>query len=264
MSAEQLVREGDLEGGLQNLQNRIRKDPSSVRDRIFLFQLLVTMGQWPRALTQLNITGEFDAANLAMVQTYREAIRCELLRQQIFAGKRTPLIMGDPEQWQALLLESLRLAAEQKFYEAHKLRDQAFDLAPATPGTINGQRFDWIADADSRLGPVLEVIVNGGYYWVPFHRIKTIQLEAPEDLRDMVWMPAHFVWDNGGEAFGLIPTRYPGSENCEDSAIRLARKTEWQDQGDGVYFGMGQRLLTTPENDFALMDIREIQLDLAD
>ena len=40
-----------------------------------------------------------------------------------------------------------------------------------------------------------------------------ITIDEPEDLRDVVWMPAHFQFDNGGESVALIPTRYPGSEN---------------------------------------------------
>jgi hypothetical protein len=32
-----------------------------------------------------------------------------------------------------------------------------------------------------------------------------------EDLRDVVWMPAHLQFENGGESVALIPTRYPGS-----------------------------------------------------
>jgi hypothetical protein len=69
-------------------------------------------GNWERALTQLNVAGEMDASTLAMVQTYREAIRCELLRAEIFAGKRSPLIFGQPDEWLALLTQALKLTAE--------------------------------------------------------------------------------------------------------------------------------------------------------
>ncbi len=48
---------------------------------------------------------------------------------------------------------------------------------------------------------------------------------------------------NGGQAVGLIPTRYPGSHQSEDSGIRLARKTEWQECDADVYLGLGQRML---------------------
>ena len=81
--------------------------------------------------------------------------------------------------------------------------------------------FNWIADADSRLGPVLEAIINGRYYWVPIQQIRAINITQAADLRDLVWLPAEFTWINGGQAFGLIPTRYPGSESVVDSAIQI-------------------------------------------
>jgi type VI secretion system protein ImpE len=199
-----------------------------------------------------------DAATLAMVQTYREALRCEVLRKEIFAGLKTPLIFGQPSQWIALLLQALNLTAQQKFQDAKSLREQAFELAPPSSGVINGDNFEWLADADVRLGPLLEAIINGQYYWIPFEHIKTLQIEEPADLRDVVWMPAHFVWQNGGETVGLIPTRYPNSEIHPDAAIKLARKTEWQEPDEGLFVGLGQRVLSTNNSDYALMDVREI------
>ena len=107
------------------------------------------------------------------------------------------------------------------------------------------EEFEWIADADSRLGPILEVLLNGGYYWVPFARCTAIRITPPEDLRDLVWLPAEFTWANGGEATGFIPTRYPGSEAAADAALRLARRTEWARIGEEAYSGLGQRVLAT-------------------
>lgn len=259
--AEQHLQEGNLSDALIQLQNQVKKDPANAKLRTFLFQLLAVLGEWDRSLTQLNVSGDLDAANLAMVQTYREAIACEVLRKQIFQGSKTPLVFGQPSQWIALLQQALKLNAEGQHQEAQILRDQAFELAPVTSGTINGEAFEWLADADVRLGPVLEAIINGRYYWIPFQQIQEIEQEEPADLRDVVWMPAHFVWTNGGDAFGLIPTRYPNSETAEDSALRLARKTEWTELNDNTFIGLGQRLLSTNENDYALMDIREIKFN---
>ncbi len=259
--AEQYLQEGNLSDALIQLQNQVKKDPANAKLRTFLFQLLAVLGEWDRALTQLNVSGDLDAANLAMVQTYREAIACEVLRKQIFLGKKTPLVFGQPEQWIALLQQALTLNVDGQHKEAQTLRDEAFEMAPVTAGTINGEAFEWIADADVRLGPVLEAIVNGRYYWIPFSQIQQIQIEEPADLRDVVWMPAHFVWTNGGDAYGLIPTRYPDSEAAEDSALRLARKTEWTELNDATFIGLGQRLLSTNENDYALMDVREINFN---
>jgi type VI secretion system protein ImpE len=215
-------------------------------------------------MNQLNVAGELDAATLAMVQTYREALRCESLRAEIFAGRHSPLVLGQPPQWLALLMEALRLGAQGKHGEAERLRSEAFEAAPATSGTLNGEAFEWIADADGRLGPVLEAIVNGRYYWVPFERIREIQIEAPEDLRDMVWLPAHFELANEGEAFGLIPSRYPSSESSDDGLVQLGRKTEWQEQDGGLFVGLGQRLLTTEAGDYSILDVRQITLNTQD
>ncbi len=259
--AEQFLQEGNLQETLVQLQNQVKKDPANAKLRTFLFQLLAVLGEWDRALAQLNVAGDLDAATLAMVQTYREAIRCELLRKDIYSGLKTPQIFGEPQQWIALLVQALKLTADQQYTEAKTLRDQAFELAPAIAGTINGESFEWLADADGRLGPVIEAIINGQYYWIPFLQIQEIQIEEPVDLRDVVWMPAHFLWLNGGDAVGLIPTRYPLTELADDSLLRLGRKTEWKELGDETFIGLGQRLLSTDKNDYALMDVREIKFN---
>jgi type VI secretion system protein ImpE len=53
--AERSVREGDLAGALMALQDQVRKNPSTSDLRVFLFQLLAVLGEWDRALTQLNV-----------------------------------------------------------------------------------------------------------------------------------------------------------------------------------------------------------------
>jgi type VI secretion system protein ImpE len=261
MLSEDSLREGNLDESLRELQDRVRKAPADPKLRVFLFQLLSVMGQWERAMTQLNVAGELDDGTLAMVQTYREALRCEVLRADIFAGRRSPLLFGEPEEWNALLLESHRLSTQGASAQAAELRKRALAEAPAVPGIIDGAPFEWIMDGDSRLGPVLEAIVNGRYYWVPFQRVRTIHIEQPEDLRDLVWAPAYFTWDNGGEAAGLIPTRYPGSEASPESTLRLSRRTDWIEQPDGAYTGLGQRMFYTDAGEHPLLDVRLISLD---
>ncbi|MEZ5600337.1 MAG: type VI secretion system accessory protein TagJ [Candidatus Competibacteraceae bacterium] len=260
MQAEQSLREGRLQEALAELQAQVRKEPANAKYRIFLFQLLAVLGQWERASNQLNVLEEMDPESLPMVQTYREALRCELLRAEVFAGRRSPLIFGDPEPWMALLLEALQLTAGGHHAQAQTARDQAFEGAATTSGTLDGQPFEWLADADPRLGPMLEAVINGRYYWVPWQRIRTLALEQPSDLRDYVWMPASFTWANGGEVVGLIPSRYPGSQASADPQVQLGRRTEWLEQESGIYVGIGQRMLATEQNEYPLLDIRRIDL----
>lgn len=259
MEAEQALREGDLEAALAALQDRVRRNPSDAKLRVFLFQLLCLMGQWARALTQLKVVAEIDASTLAMVHTYGAAVEAEPYRAEVFSGRKAPMILGKPTEWMALMIQALRAEVEQGTAAAQSLRHRAFDVASAVAGEINDAPFQWIADADARLGPMLEAIINGRYYWVPFERIRRMDIEAPSDLRDLIWAPAHFEWSNGGEVFGLIPVRYPGSEADEDATIRMARRTEWTESGAAA--GRGQRLLATDVDEYPFLEVRSLNLD---
>jgi type VI secretion system protein ImpE len=263
MGAADVLGGGSLAQALEQAQQQVRQQPADSKHRIFLFQLYCVLGEWQKALSQLDVLREMDAETLPMVQTYQEAIRCEALRGQVFAGERAPLVFGQPEAWLALLLQALERAAAGRFDEAARLRDEAFASAPATRGRIDGEGFEWIADADPRLGPILEAVIDGRYFWVPFHRITSIQVDPPADLRDLVWMPAYFTWANGGKTVGLIPTRYAGSEASPDAQVRLARRTDWREPSPGMYFGQGQRMFATETAEYPLMDVRRVELSTA-
>ena len=71
MEAEALVKAGRLEEALEDLQAGIRKDAANAKLRVFLFQVLSVMGRWDRALVQLNVAAELDAANLGGHYTRR-------------------------------------------------------------------------------------------------------------------------------------------------------------------------------------------------
>ncbi len=245
------------------LKAEVRTAPRDARLRIFLFQMFCITGEWDRALTQLGVAGELDPAADAMVQTYQATIRCEVLRGKVFAGQRTPTVLGDPGDWVPLLIEAVRLLAAGEPDRAARLRDAAIEAAPACPAVVDGAPWDWLADADPRLGPVLEAIIDGKYVWVPYLRIRSIAMEAPVDLRDQVWMPAEFTWDNAGTAVGFIPTRYPDTTASDDPALLLASRTEWREQGDWS-IPFGQRMLVSETAEAALMDIRHIQLEPAE
>jgi len=260
---QELLTAGDPAQALAALQNQVREKPGDAKLRVFLFQLLSVLGQWERAMAQLEVCGQLDHGTLAMVQTYREAIKCEAVRGAVFAGKTTPVVFGQPAEWVALLVQALSHDAQGHPEQAQQLRGQAFDAAPATAGSLNGEAFDWIADADSRLGPVLEVVLNGRYTWVPFNALSAITVDAPEDLRDMVWTPVHLTFSNGGDSVALVPTCYPGTREQPDGKLKLARATEWLPSGPEQYAGLGQRILSTSSAELGLLEAREIKLQPA-
>lgn len=264
MTAEELLKNGDPEGALAALQARVRQAPQDAKLRVFLFQLLCVLGDWKRAITQLKVCGELDPLAVPMAQTYREAIICEVYREKVFAGEKDPLVFGEPQEWVALIIEAQKLLAGGRPAEAAALRARAFEAAPAASGRIDGAAFEWIADADMRLGPLLETVVNGRYFWTPVAAVRGIKAEAPADLRDSVWTPATVTLRNGGEVVALIPTRYPGTVERGSAAAKLARATDWVDAGEETFVGLGQRLFATDQGDVPLMDLRELEMDAAD
>lgn len=258
--AQEMLREGDLEGCLGEVMQSVRADGGDVAMRILLFQLFCVTGQWERARRQLYVLKDMDAGTVPMCETYDPVIQCEMFRLAVFAGERSPLYFGQPQDWLATLASALSPLAAGRLEDSRQLQSEAFDAAPETAGTIDGKPFSWIADADGRLGPVLEVFLNGLYYWVPFNHVARITITEPGDLRDLVWTPAEFVWSNGGQAVGFIPCRYPGTESADDSRLRLSRMTDWQNQTEDLVTGIGQRLLITDQHECSLLDVREIRL----
>jgi type VI secretion system protein ImpE len=260
MKAAELVQAGRLTEALNVLQGEIRQNPADFKLRVFLFQLNCVFGRLDKALTQLQMVASLNADTMLLAQIFRPVIACELLRREVFAGKRTALIFGEPADWVGLLVQANSLLAEGNHAAATELRDQAFAAAPTSSGKVDTQPFEWIADGDSRLGPMLEVILEGKYYWIPYCRIARIEIEKPTDLRDLVWTPARFTWTNGGAVSGHIPVRYPDTENCEDDSLRLARKTDWKEAAPGCFLGLGQRVFATDAGEYPLLECRCIDL----
>jgi predicted component of type VI protein secretion system len=69
-AAEASFRAGDLLRALEHLQNEVRQKPSDTKLRIFLAQLLMVLGQWDRALTQLNIIADMERFLSDWIQQY--------------------------------------------------------------------------------------------------------------------------------------------------------------------------------------------------
>jgi type VI secretion system protein ImpE len=273
-SAEDLLAAGDPAGALKALQQQVRGNASNAKLRTFLFQLLAVLGQWPRALDQLKVCGELDAGTLAMVNTYTSALQCEGVREAVFAGTTLPHIFGPPTQWVALLVQALQIEAGGDSARGAQTRQQALDLAPGTPGSMTPAkqpdaplRFEWLADADSRLGPVLEVIINGRYGWLPFMHLQALQIEPVEDLRDLIWAPAHLTFTNGGDTVALLPVRYAGTPLAEGGSLAMARQTQWlamtdaASEGPPQYRGLGQRMWATDSAELGLLEIGQVVFD---
>lgn len=273
MSALASLKAGDLAKSLVALQNDVRNNPADPKLRVFLFQLYSLIGEHEKALNQLNVLRDLSRESLMLVQTYQEALVCESFRNQVFEGKRSPLVFGEPEEWVALMINALH---QSDSASAKLLRDKALEMAPAISGSLTlypnslapdsseksqVHRFEWIADADSRLGPIFEAIIHGKYYWIPANRVQSVTFERVTDLRDLVWLPAKFQWKNGGETVALVPTSYANTCQSKSDAVRMAKTTEWTEVDEFTYHGMGVRVWSTDENEFPMTTMAMIAFD---
>lgn len=239
--ADALLRAGNLDGARIALVEIVRKQPSNELARMFLFQLFAVMGEWDKAKRQLTTLAQLSSEAEMLSVAYGQAIDAERQRADVFAGKVRP-IQHVASDWAEPLMEAIEHFGNGRDEAGESARATAFDAAPDSSGTLDGEAFDWIVDADSRLGPAFELIVGGRYGIQPFDQIERIESAGAVDLRDLVWYPVQIAFKAGRSAAGLIPARYPGTETKGSADERLARVTDWQDRSWGQA-GIGQRLL---------------------
>ncbi|MGD9510654.1 MAG: type VI secretion system accessory protein TagJ [Geminicoccaceae bacterium] len=253
------VASGDLEGAIRHVMEEVRAAPSALAPRLALFQLSALAGDWPRASKQLQALAELDAEAAPMARAYAAVIEAEAERRAVFAGTERPVCLGEPPAWMAMLSEALALDARGSGAAAGELRGRALDEAATVAGELDDTPFGWIMDADVRLGPVLEVIVEGRYRWLPMVQLTELRADPPSDHKDLVWAPVRLTLVGGGELAAFVPVRYPGSEAAADPLVRLGRLTTWADEPGGQ-FGSGQRIMATDVGDHPFLEIRRVRL----
>lgn len=257
--ADDLLRDGDTAGARAALVDIVRSRPADQQARMFLFQLFAVVGEWDKARIQLEALAQLSPEAQMLAVTYNQALEAERLREAVFAGSQPAVLLAGAGGWAEGIATSIGHLARGDVAAATEARDAAFDAAPDMPGRIDGQRFDWIADADSRFGPVCEAIVGGRYGLIPFDQIARLKSDGPRDLRDIVWYPVQISFVSGQSAAGFLPARYPGSHRAADTAQQLARATGWDDQPWGQQ-GQGCRLWSLSDGeDRSLLDVRSLQ-----
>jgi type VI secretion system protein ImpE len=227
-----------------------------------LFQLSCINRDWQRAKTQLDVLKDMSDSTLAMGNTYTQLIECEQIRENVLSGDKEPVCFGEPSPWLAYYVKAYQQFSQGNSDEAAHLVQQGAELAPAISGTVNGEEaFEWLCDGDVRFGPAIEVMLNGGYYWLPLEYISALSFEPVEDLRDLVWRPANLTLKNKGKLIVFVPTRYPITAETNDAQL-LSRTCDWQEQVDNFYIGQGQRIFVTDNDEYPLLSLSSIEFNL--
>ena len=273
-----------LKARLARIEARVRAQPTTATHRWALFQVLCAMEQWARAIQQLQVYAQLSPDQAKTAQAYRDLIRAERWRARVVAGRERPGFVFEPPLWVERLIEALRLSADGQIEAADRVREGALDQAPLVNARTSRNVLDWIADSDTRFGPVCEFVTAGHYRWLPFSDIAAWQIARPSSLIDLVWTPCALTLVDGTTVRGFMPARYPGSEVAgsevagseaagsegagsgqagaggrergdERDALRLGRKTRWREVGRTGVIATGQKTWATSAGDFGLFEL---------
>jgi type VI secretion system protein ImpE len=230
MNPQQLYKEGKLDAAIEAAGAQLREDPANTRLRTFFFELLCFAGDYDRAEKHLKILAEGGQEKEVGALLYYGAMHAERTRADMFKSGALPLAGGSA-------------------------------VSPA--GTLNGVAFEEIEDADPRIGPKLELFAAGEYMWLPFQHIRSIHMEPPKKLRDLLWVPAKIRTGPECKDFELgevlLPVLAPQTTTYPDDQVRLGRLTVWGEV-NGASVPFGQKLLLVDGEEVPLLEIRTLTI----
>ena len=238
MNPQELFRAGRLTDAVKALSAELRDNPTDVRRRTFLFELLCFAGEYERADKQLEILAQAGPQSEMGVLLYRSALFAERQRQDVFERGEFPRAQS------------------------------ADDDSPSRGGTANGKAFADFSDADPRTGAKLEIFAAGNYLLLPLEHVASIEIPAPKKLRDLIWTPAAvrttpaFKGTELGEV--LLPVLAPFSWRHPNEAVRLGRVTVWEKPEGGEYqVPYGQKMWVVDDEEVPFLELRALEFNPA-
>jgi type VI secretion system protein ImpE len=263
MDAKQLLESGRLTAAIEQLNRDVRAHPADPRLRTFLFEALCLAGDYERAQRQLDVLGKLNVQLEGGISFYHAVLAAEQSRMAVATKNQLPDFLLEPPAFVSLYLAALHQLRESKISDARATLLEAMEAQPATPGKIDGQRFTEFLDADPFFGPFLEVIINGRYIWIPFVQIKRFAIEPPRRLRDLIWAEAALETIDGPSGGVSLPVLYPGSFHHANEQVRLGRVTQWEEVGEKLVRGQGQRMFLVDDDERPLLQCRHVEFDQA-
>jgi type VI secretion system protein ImpE len=260
MTPTEAYKAGKLADAISAALEQVRNAPADRGKRLFLAELCCFSGDLERADKQLDVLFTPDAPDVVQLTLFRQLIRGELARREVFTHGRVPEFLAQPTDALKMRLQALIDLRENKVKEAAELLAKAEEARPAVTGTCDGTAFDDWRDLDDVTAPVLEVITaNGNYYWVPLEAIELLEFHKPERARDLYWRPAHLIVKDGPDGVVYIPALYFGSHTAADDAVKLGRRTDWVGGETEPYRGQGLREFLVGDSSKTVLEIEKIE-----
>ncbi|MFT4184364.1 MAG: type VI secretion system accessory protein TagJ [Rhizobium sp.] len=249
--------ENALEDAIEQAKAYLKTAPSDKQARNLYIDLLVLAGDYERADTQCNLASTFAPDDVMGFAMLRNQLRAMAARAAWFTDAATPDFPQGPSE---LDKAALKLGIAHRQGSAREALDALEETRGERPMIWNGKPVSDLRDLDDRIPHALEVIMSGGgYLWVDFAKIASVEVEPIARPRDLAFRRAELQLIDGASAPVLLPAIYHGTP--ADGKLLLGRETEWVDEASGITTGRGQKCFLAGDELVSFHDAVKLEAD---
>jgi type VI secretion system protein ImpE len=261
VDASDFYKQGRLAEAVAAATEEVKKRPAESGPRGFLAELLCVTGNLERADLQLDALGRQDPQTAPQIALWRQVVRAETARRQLWTDGRVPEFLGEPTPALKALLAAVVAVREGRPADAMELVGEADAVRPRVRGKAGEVAFEDFRDLDDLMSGHLEVLTTTGkYYWIPTERVESIEFRPPTRARDLVWRKAQMTVKDGPDGEVFIPATYAGSAT-DDDLSRLGRRTDWTAGEGAPVRGTGQRTFLIGEEAMPIMLLGAVRFE---
>ncbi|MDA8050401.1 MAG: type VI secretion system accessory protein TagJ [Rhodospirillales bacterium] len=258
-SAGSLFRQARLDDAVAAAAAAVRAQPADLAARVLLAEFLLFAGNLERADVILDAASGVDPGAATVLAEFRQLLRAEMARRQLYRDGRLPEFLGEPTPTQRASLAALVALRAGDVAEAAREAAAAEAGRPRTPGRSGKGRFDDFRDADDLLAGSFEVLTTTGkYFWVPTERVASLVFHAPKRARDLYLRRASMDVRDGPDGEVYLPALYPAEGTDPSIEQRLGRASDWRELAPGLVRGIGQRTFLVGEDAVGMMELKEL------
>lgn len=264
MQALKLLNEGKLDEAVSAAKQMVREEPGNLAAREILVEILCLVGDFERADKQAESI-LMQAPDLAVsIALLRQLIRGEITRRECWTQGRVPEFLGEIDEVSKQALLAVVANRQGRPEEAAQIISQLDENRPPLKGRCNANAFSEFRDLDDLCLAHLEVVTSTGkYYWVPFHRIESLEFEPVSRPKDLFWRQCRLVVQDGPDGVVYVPALYVQTDLQTESPERLGHATQWIEGEVGPVVGTGQRVFLVGEDELPIMEIKTLEFELS-
>ncbi|MCP4117513.1 MAG: hypothetical protein GY737_19385 [Desulfobacteraceae bacterium] len=258
MNTKKLILNGELTKARQELIQGIKKAPGDPALRTHLFQVLLFLGEWDKALVHLNALLTGDKETRMGHEVYTGLIRAEQERTAVAELSKEPSFLPERPEYADLYFKALEAARQGEPEAAGELYQKVEEAKPLISGFVNKEPFSGFTDTDTLLNGFLEAMEYDRYLWIPFEAIREITVSPPRTLIDLVWAKGSVTTWEGLTMSCFFPVLYPLSHCHSDHRVKMGRMTDWHPLGGPYARASGQHVYRIGERDISLLEIQTV------